>query len=323
MKRLLLPIAALAALAAFAVQGGAAQKTIRLAIVSNSLSPFWTPMRVGMNRAAADLGVEVQWAGPATGQITEQRRLMEQFAAQGVDGMAVSPLDAQAIGPVIDEMAERGIKVICIDSDCPDSKRLAYIGTLNYEAGVEAGKKAMELLPDGGAFVAFAGRLDSPNARERLQGFLDATAGSGIQVLETRQDQSDKNRARRNVEDVLQAFPDIDGMLGLWSYNGPAIAQAVKSANRKDQLKIVCFDAEPQTLLHLERGEIDAAVVQKPYYFGYLSVLLLHNAVVCGEDHALRLLPGGRRVDTGVEIVTPETVSAHRAALEKLGVKSS
>ena len=298
-------------------------KKIRLAIVVNSLAPFWQPMTVGMNRAASDLGVEVQWAGPATAQNTEQLRLLEQFAAQGVQGIAVSPLDEQAITPAINDLMKRGIKVICMDNDCAKSDRLAYIGTLNYAAGKVAGEAAMKLLPNGGKFVAFVGSLDSPNAHERLQGFIDATKDHGIEVIETRQDQSDKNRARRNVEDAIQAFPEINGLLGLWSYNGPAIAQAVKSAQKKDAIKVVCFDAEPQTLQHLERKEIDATIVQKPYYFGYLSVLLLHNIITSGEDNALRLLPQDRLVDTGVEIITPDNVKAYYEQLVKLGIKSS
>lgn len=300
-----------------------AQKKIRLAIVVNSLSPFWDPMRIGMDKAAEELGVEVQWAGPANGQITEQRRLLEQFAAQGVDGIAVSPLDEKAITPVINDLMKRGVKIICMDNDCPDSERLAYIGTLNYEAGVEAGKAAVKLMPDGGKIIAFVGRLDSPNASQRLQGFVDATKDHGIEVLETRQDQTDKNRARRNVEDVLQAFPDIDGLLGLWSYNGPAIAQAVQSAKRKDSVKIITFDAEPQTIMHLKKSEIDATVVQKPYFFGKLSVLLLHDIIKTGEDTALRLLPPNKIIDTGVDIITPDNVTAYEDGLKELGIKSS
>lgn len=322
MKRLSAILAGIILCAGLTIEAQA-QKKIRLAIVVNSLSPFWDPMRVGMDKAAEELGVEVQWAGPPNGQVTEQRRLLEQFAAQGVDGIAVSPLDEQAITPVINDLMKRGIKVICMDNDCVSSERLAYIGTLNYEAGVEAGKAAVKLLPNGGKMIAFVGRLDSPNASQRLQGFVDATKDHGIEVVETRQDQTDKNRARRNVEDVLQAFPDINGLLGLWSYNGPAIAQAVQSANRKDKVKIITFDAEPQTIMHLKKSEIDATVVQKPYFFGKLSVMLLHSIIKSGEDAALRLLPPNHIIDTGVDIITPDSVQAYEDGLKELGIKSS
>jgi len=301
-----------------------AGKEVRIAIITNAVAPFWDPMVVGMERAAQKLGCQASWQGPPNGKLAEQQRILENFVSQKVDAIAISPLEAETMGPVLREIQEKeGIIVITIDSDAPNSGRQAYIGTNNYKAGQVAGREAIRLLPQGGEVVAFVGHLSAQNARERLKGFEDAVAGHGIKVVEVKQDQTDKSKARRNVEDTLQAMPEVDLLLGLWSYNGPAIAQAVKDAGARQRIKILCFDAEPATLEYLKTGDIDATVVQKPYYFGYLAVELLYNMVVCGVEETLMLLPPDRIVDTGVEVVTSANVQEYLKKLEALGIKSS
>jgi ribose transport system substrate-binding protein len=301
----------------------AGEKKIRIAIVTNAVAPFWVPMTKGMELAAEKLGVEANWQGPPHAQVSEQRRIVEDMAAQGIDGMSISPIDADAITPIIDDLVGRGIIVLTMDSDAPKSKRLAYIGTNNVEAGMIAGQEAVKRLPKGGKIVAFVGTMAALNAKERLQGFKQATEGHNITVLDVKQDQTDKNKARRNVEDAIQAYPDVDAFLGLWSYNPPAITAAVKAAGKLGSIKVFGFDAEPQTLAHLEASEIQYTIVQKPYLFGYLSVELITMMKRMGIEETLTLLPRDRIVDTGVEVVTPQTVKDFKARLEALGIRSS
>jgi len=302
---------------------GKTGKKVRIAIVTNAVAPFWNPMKVGMERAAQKLGCEAVWQGPANAQVSEQRKILENFVAQKVDGIAISPIEPEPMTPVLDEIAASGILVITMDSDAPKSKRLVYLGTNNYSAGRVAGETARRILGGKrGKAVAFVGKLAAENARERLRGFKESTQGF-IDVLEVRQDQTNKEAALRNAEDAIQAFPEANLFLGLWSYNGPAIAQAVTSAGKRDNIKIVCFDAEPNTLKHLQKGEIDATIVQKPYLFGYLSVMVLHNMVTLGVEETLAILPKDRIIDTGVEVVTPKNVAAFMKKLQEMGVESS
>lgn len=305
---------------------GQPRKKVRIAIITNGLSPFWDPMAVGMKRAAEKYGCEASWAGPQTSQIPEQRRLVEEALSRGVDGIAISAIEAGAMTPVINNAVESGVLVITIDSDAPKSKRLVYIGTNNYNAGLEAGKVALKLLPQGGNVVGFVGNRSAQNARERIQGFVEATKGHRIQLLDVREDNIDPVKAQKNVEDVLQAMGGkVDLLLGIYSYNGPAIARAVKAAGLQGRVKILCFDAEPATLDALEKGEIDATIVQKPYEFGYRAVELLYRMKTLGIERALResKVPPSRIVDTGVEVVTPQNIKAFRKRLAELGVKSS
>ncbi len=303
--------------------GPTTQSQVHLALVTNAVSAFWNPMVKGMERAAKQLGCKAEWQGPQDGSVETQRQILENFVSQKVDGICLSPINKEALSPVINDLVDKGLVVCCFDSDAPGSKRMAYIGTNNYQAGRECGKAALKVIGNKPTkCIAFVGRLESENAHDRLQGFKDATKGI-IDVVDVRQDQSDKTKARKNVEEVLTAQPDVTLLLGLWSYNGPSIAQAVLAAKRRDKVKIVCFDAEPATLDHLAKGEIDATVVQKPFYFGYLAVELMYDMVKCGVKETQMLLPKGQIVDTGVQVVTPDNVEEYKQYLKSIGIESS
>jgi ribose transport system substrate-binding protein len=298
---------------------------VTIQIVTNGLSPFWDPMAAGMRRAAEKYGCEAEWQGPSTAQIPEQRQLIEAAIARKVDGLAVSAIEAAAITPVLNQAADKGILVITFDSDAPQSKRLVYIGTNNYNAGKAAGEAAVKLLPQGGKVVGFVGNRSAENARQREEGFRDAVKGHGIELVDVREDNKDVGRARKNVEDAIQAFKDAKAFLGLYSYNGPAIADAVNAAGIRARMKVITFDAEPKTIQALQEGKVDVTVVQKPYDFGYRSVELLYKMKTMGVDaaRAEEKVPADGLIDTGVELVTPANVAAFKKKLDELGVKSS
>lgn len=305
-----------------------AGEKVTLGLVSNAVSPFWDPMKVGMEHAVNEINqaggnVEASWQGPPNATWAEQKRILENYVSRNVDGICVSPTDAEAIGDTIDEMSDQGIKVLCMDSDSPDTKRLAYIGTNNFKAGKVLGEKACELLPKGSTAMAFVGKMAAQNAQDRVAGLREALEAGGIELLDVMQDQTDKNKARKNAEDTIQAHPDIDALIGIWSYNLPAIAAAVKESGKREQITVVGFDAEPLTLDGLEDGDIDATIVQKPYEFGYQSVKLLYAMITGDEEIVSKMLPQDTIIDTGVEVITPENVADYRGRLEELGIKSS
>ena len=299
---------------------------INIQIVTNGISPFWDPMGVGMKKAAEELGCSAEWRGPQNSTVAEQKQMVENALAKGADGIAISCIEAQASVPIIQMCVDKKVPVITFDADSPTAPRLCYIGTNNFNAGKAAGKAAGELLPKGGKFVAFVGNVSAQNARERRDGFVEAARAAGIELLDTIDDNKDAARARTNVENIISKHgEDIQGLLGLFSYNGPAIVQAVSSAGLRSRYKIVAFDAEPVTLLELEKGNIDATVVQKPYDFGYLSTRLLYLINRKGWPKAREemKIPQDGIYDTGVEVITPGTVREYKKGLEKLGIKSS
>jgi ribose transport system substrate-binding protein len=305
--------------------GTTSTEKVKIKIITNGVSPFWEPMGVGMERAAAKYGCDASWQGPQTAQITDQKRMVEDAISSKVDGLAVSAIDAAALTPTVNQAVDAGILTITFDSDAPKSKRLIYIGTNNYNAGKAAGAAAKQLFPNGGKIIAFVGNRSAENARDRENGFKDALKGTQIEVVDVREDNKDPSRARKNVEDAIQARKDVNGFLGLYSYNGPAIVDAVTAANARARYKVITFDAEPKTLQALQAGTIDFTVVQKPYDFGYKAVEFLYKAKTEGVEKARTELsvPTNGLVDTGVEIVTPANYADFKKRMEALGIKSS
>jgi ribose transport system substrate-binding protein len=255
--------------------GAAAGTKHKLAFVTNNPSDFWVLARKGTEKAAKEIpNIEVDFKIPADGTAAEQQRIVDDLLARGVHGIAISPVDPKNQQQLINNAASQTL-VLTQDSDAPESNRACYIGTDNVEAGRQAGAMLKEALPQGGKIMVFVGVLDAANAQQRYQGLKEALSGSNIQIIDVRTDNTDRVRAKANAADTLVNNPDIAGMVGLWSYNGPAILSAVKEANKVDKVKIVAFDEEPATLAGVKEGAIYGTIVQQPFEFGYRSMELM------------------------------------------------
>ncbi len=275
----------------------------KFAFVTNNASTFWNIAKKGIEKAEKEFNLKVDFRVPLTGQVSEQQKIIEDLISKGITGMAISPIDPKNMTDILNRAAEKML-LITHDSDAPDSKRIAYVGSNNYKAGYIAGKAMMEALPEGGDVIIFVGNLDAQNARDRKKGFEDAVKNENINILETRLDYTDHEKAKENVESALIAYPDIKGFLGLWNYNGPAIAAAVKSSNKKGKVKIVCFDEEEETLEAIQNGIIYATIVQKPFEFGYQSIKILYYLSENKKD----IIPPDGIIDTGVMVVKKENL---------------
>ena len=283
--------------------GGAGGKH-KLAFVTNNASDFWTLARRGTEKAAKEIpGIEVEFRIPADGTAAEQQRIIDDLLAKGVHGIAISPVDPKNQQQMINSAASQTL-VVTQDSDAPNSNRACYIGTDNVGAGRQAGEMLKEALPQGGRIMVFVGVLDAENAQQRYQGLKEALAGSNISIIDVRTDNTDRVRAKANAADTLVNNPDIAGMVGLWSYNGPAILSAVKEANKLDKVKIVAFDEEDLTLSGVKDGEIYATIVQQPFEFGYRSMELMAKFLNGDKSQ----VPAGKQIFVPTIAVKKDTV---------------
>ena len=264
----------------------------KLAFVTNNASDFWIIARKGTEKAVADFpGIEVEFRIPGDGTAAEQQRVVDDLLAKGIEGIAISPVDPANQTQLLNNAASKTL-VVTQDSDAPNSNRICYIGTDNVQAGRQAGELVKEALPQGGKIMVFVGVLDAANAQQRYQGLKEALAGSNVQIIDVRTDNTDRVRAKSNASDTLVNNPDIAGMVGLWSYNGPAILNAVTEANKVDKVKIIAFDEEDETLRGIKDGAIFATVVQQPFEFGYRSMELM--AKVLNGDKSL--IPASKQI---------------------------
>ncbi len=314
---------ALAALLALGVAGtsckskpadaGGAATGYKFAFVTNNSSEFWNIAVNGVKRAEKDLGVKVEVFRPLHGEVAEQQRYLEDILVLGFDGLAISPVNADAMTPTLNRVADK-MNVVCQDSDAPRSKRRSYVGTANIEAGRAAGAAALAALQAAniskGKAGIFVGRVDVENAVQRKQGVEEALSKAGIEVLPVFLDATDRTQAKKNIEDALARYPDLVLAVGLWSYNGGAIAGAVRASSREKRPIVIAFDEEEETLKAIEGGVIDATIVQQPFEFGYQSVKLLKDA----KDGK----PVPPSVDTGILTVRKDNLNAFWTQLREL-----
>ena len=289
-------------------------KKLRLAFVTNNASDFWTIARKGTEKAQAELpNAVIEFKIPAEGTAADQQRLIDDLLAKGIDGIAISPVDPKNQTGLLNRVASQAI-VVTQDSDAPDSQRACYIGTDNVAAGEQAGKLLKEALPNGGNVMVFVGVLDAQNAKERYTGLKKSLEGSNIKILDVRTDNTDRVRAKSNAADALVKYSDLAGMVGLWSYNGPAILNAVKEANKAGKVKIIAFDEEDPTLAGVKAGEIYATVVQQPFEFGYQSMKLM--AKVLGGDKSV--VPADKKIIVPTLAIKKAEVEAFTTKINQL-----
>src|SRR5688572_15808787 len=137
-------------------KSSATAKKKKLAYVTNGVDPFWNTAAAGVRAAEKEFDVECEVLMPPKGAV-DQKRMVEGLLARGIDGVAISPVDAKNQVDLINEVAAR-CPVITHDSDAPDSKRLCFVGMDNYKAGRAAGRLVKDALPDGGKVMIFVGR---------------------------------------------------------------------------------------------------------------------------------------------------------------------
>lgn len=300
----------------------------RVAFVSNGVDPFWNVCAAGARAKAAELGIEAEIVFP-DGSAQDQKQKLEDLRIRGVDGIAVSPVDASGLNDVLNAIAKE-MPLITQDSDAPDSDRLCFIGVDNYAAGREVGKLVKEACPDGGKVTIFIGRLEQQNSRARRQGVIDelldrdsdptrydevgaVPKGSKYEITGTLVDNFDQSQAKSGAEDTLTAHPDLACMVGLFAYNPPNCVEAARSAGKLGVVKIVGFDEQDGTLDGIEAGTIHGTISQNPFEYGAESVRVL-NALCDGD---MSVIPTNGIIRVQSEIVRKDNVAAFRKALDE------
>jgi ribose transport system substrate-binding protein len=252
-----------------------AQEKKALAFVVNAASDFWKLAEAGVNAAQKELpDYDLQFRYPAQGTAALQNALMDDLVAAGTAAIMISSVDPKTSIDAFNRIAAQ-IPLFTTDSDAPDSDRIAYLGSSNTLAGVQAGEVAVKALPDGAKCMGFVGFLGADNAVERIAGFRQAVEGKGIELVDVRGDDVDFARARANVDDVLAASPEIDCMVGFYSYNPPKIYEALQAAGKIGEITVIAFDEDPVTLGAVREGSFAGTVVQDPYQWGYQGMKLM------------------------------------------------
>jgi ribose transport system substrate-binding protein len=302
----------------------------RIILLTNSNSPFWYACRAGVREANRELGLEKAGLravmevndGTLQGQINKLRQF-SRLADVAAIGISAIQADSAGVANEMRAFQERGIPVITVDSDVDREMwrdtRVAFLGTDNLTAGRTLGRCARTLRPEGGEYIAFVARTGAQNVIERLKGFAEG-AGDRFKSDGNLSDDHDRAIARDNVRTALRKYPGAHTFLGIWSINGPAIGEVLQEPERKKDYTVVAMDADPLALDQMDKGLIDALVVQNPYQMGYQGVKLMKALVEKDQTTIKKMLPkfgarDGDLYDTGLKVVVPDQGSALTADL--------
>lgn len=289
-------------------------------VTTNVNLPYWQEAQAGLTDVGKLMGVKVEITGPASFSPNEELTAFQQAVGQHPSGILVSVSNPQLFKDAIDSAVQQGIPVVCVDADAPDSKRVLFIGTDNFRAGQESGKRMADMLNGQGniVIVTLNGQL---NVEERVRGVNEVLKKyPGIKVLQTIDDKGDAQTAYDAVSTLLKGKEKVDGIIGLEALGGTGAADVLNRLDMTGKVKIVAFDKDPETLDWIKRGAITATVVQKPYIMSFYGVRFaddLHHNVV-HEFKDWRSAPTGPMptwVDTGTAVIDSNNLAAFREAL--------
>ncbi|MER9486532.1 sugar-binding protein [Mesorhizobium sp. M0563] len=285
-----------------------------LAFVVNGASDFWKAAEAGVKKAQGELpNYNLELKYPEQSSVAIQQRLMDDLVTAGVKAIMVSAVDPKTSTDGLNKIASE-TALFTTDSDAPQTKRVAYIGSSNVDAGKQAAEIAKKAMPDGGKCLGFVGLLGADNAKERIQGMKDGLTGTKIELVDVRGDDIDQARAKKNVEDALVASPDVTCMVGFYSYNTPRIYEALRDAGKLGQITVVGFDDDPITLGGVKEGTVAATVVQQPFEWAYQGMKLM-AAYLEGNKSGV---PADGLIIIPTKIIGKDDVDAYAASLKAM-----
>jgi ribose transport system substrate-binding protein len=247
-------------------------------VAANVKLPYWQQVSAGLTRAAAQLEVRAEVVGPDTYDVKAQHeRFMDVLKLKlKPAGIMVSASDPTLQKADIDAAIAQGIPVITLDSDAPDSKRLTFIGTDNYKAGVMGGQFAAKQLKFRGAVVVYT-MPEQNNLKERLHGYTDVFAAyPQIKVAEVVDAKGDPRIVFDKTMEMLEKGTRVDAFVCLVSFACPEVAEVLARKKATDKV-VVAMDTDEPTLEGIQKGIISATIAQKPYTMAFFGLKVLDD----------------------------------------------
>ncbi|MEM0937933.1 MAG: sugar ABC transporter substrate-binding protein [Pseudomonadota bacterium] len=294
---------AISAMAATAFVGATAVEAEgeRYVLVSHApdSDSWWNTIKNGLALAGDQMGVEVEYRNPPTGDLADMARIIEQAAASGPDGIITTLADPDVLSGPIQTAVDAGIDVVIINSGTPAQAReigaLMYVGQPEYDAGFAAGQRAAG---DGiTSFLCVNHYISSPSSTERCQGFADGLGVDlGNQMIDSGQDPSE---IQNRVMAYLNANPDTDAILTLGPTSADPTILALEELGLAGDIYFGTFDLGDNIVQGLRDGVIAWGIDQQPFLQAYLPVIVLSNY------HRYGVLPGNN-INSGPGFVTAD-----------------
>ncbi|HET6863100.1 MAG TPA: substrate-binding domain-containing protein [Pyrinomonadaceae bacterium] len=315
--RKLLPLLLLLALCGLSgctqQNGSNGKKKFTIAVIPKGTThEFWKSIHAGSNKAAGEmsaLGIdtEIIWNGPLREDDREEQiKVVEGFAAQGISGIVLAPLDNRAlVRPVVDA-GSAGVPTVIIDSGLETDNIVSFVATDNRKGGVLAADRMGQLLNGKGKVIVLRYAEGSASTTEREEGFILEIKQKfpEIQLISTDQYAgATRDTAKRASENLLNRFGDeVQGIFTPNESSTAGMLSALQDIGKAGKLKFVGFDNSQLFIDAMRADQLHGIVVQNPFNMGYLGVKTI-------VDHLLGK-PVEKKIDTGVMLVMKENLDA-------------
>jgi len=285
-------------------------------VSANLQVPYWKAAGNGFSNAASQLKVRADFTGPQTFDPKAERDAFDQAVQKKATGILVDITDASLLKDSIDKAVAAGIPVITLDSDAPASKRLFFIGTNNYQAGLTGGQRLAQELKGKGNVVVFT-MPDQPNLKDRLRGYREGLAASpNIKITRVVDIQGDPRIAFDTTTAIIGKERDkVDAFVCLEAQSGKEVAGVLNSYHVTGKV-VMAMDTDPETLDGIQKGVIAATIAQKPYTMAFVGMQMLdnvyhHKPASLDKDWSKdAYAPIPSFVDTGSELIDKSNVDA-------------
>jgi simple sugar transport system substrate-binding protein len=285
------------------------RSNIRIIAVTHgqSADPFWSVVANGINDAAKDLGVRVEYQAPTNFDMVRMSQLIDAAAASRPSAMLVSVPDADALGGAIRKAISAGIPVVSINSGADAWQKLGvlgHVGQTEYEAGRAGGDR----LAAAGARRVLCINHEVGNLAldERCRGLTDALHDKGATATVLAVNLADPTDAQQRITSALQRDPQVDGLLTLGPGGATPALAALRARKQSQRIRVGTFDLGSDVLQALQSKEMLFAIDQQPYLQGYLGVMLLvkylETGVMAGGQQIIRTGPGFVTADNAAQV---------------------
>jgi len=293
-------------------------------VSANLQVPYWQTAGAGFAKAADQLKVRAAFTGPQTYDPKAEREALDQAVQKKATGILLAVTDAAVLKDSIAKAVAAGIPVITIDSDAPASKRLFFIGTNNYQAGIAGGQRLAKELNGKGNIVVFT-MPDQVNMQDRLRGYKDVLEKSGnIKITRVVDIQGDPRIAFDTTTQIIGKEKDkVDAFVCLEAQSGKEVAGVLNSYHVTGKV-VMAMDTDAETLDWIKKGGIAATIAQKPYTMAFVGLQMLDNlyhhkpSSLDADWSKDSFAPVPAFVDTGSDVIDKSNVDSFLQAKKSL-----
>ena len=244
-------------------------------VAANVQLPYWQAAAAGFSKAGEQMKVQSSFVGPNTYDPKAEREALQEAVQKKPAGILLAVTDPALLKDDTDKAIAAGIPVITLDSDAPASKRLFFIGTNNYSAGLIGGQRLAQELKGKGNVVVFS-MPEQRNMQDRLRGYRDALERqSGIKVTRVVDIQGDPRIAFDTTTQIVGKERDkVDAFVCLEAQSGKEVAGVLNSYHVTGKV-VMAMDTDPETLDWIQKGVIAGTIAQKPYTMAFVGLQML------------------------------------------------